>query len=143
MLNPINRTLTADDVDRYKVEPYVVVADVYSAEGLVGRGGWTWYTGSAGWLYRAGVEWILGLRRAGDSLRIAPSIPRDWPGFRATLRRGAATYHVAVENPQGHAGTAAATLTFDGKTLDASQATIPFVDDGAEHHATLVLARRD
>jgi cyclic beta-1,2-glucan synthetase len=143
MLNPNNRTLTADDVDRYKVEPYVVVADVYSAEGLVGRGGWTWYTGSAGWLYRAGVEWILGLRRAGDSLRIAPSIPRDWPGFRATLRRGAATYHVAVENPQGHAGTAAATLTFDGKTVDAAQATIPYVDDGAEHHATQVLARRD
>jgi cyclic beta-1,2-glucan synthetase len=142
MLNPINHTLTADDVDRYKVEPYVVVADVYSAEGLVGRGGWTWYTGSAGWLYRAGVEWILGLRPAGDRLRIAPSIPPGWPGFRATLRRGKATYDIAVENPQGHAAPAAATLTFDGKTLDAADGTIPFVDDGGTHHATLVLARR-
>jgi cyclic beta-1,2-glucan synthetase len=142
MLNPINRTLTADDVDRYKVEPYVVVADVYSAEGLVGRGGWTWYTGSAGWLYRAGVEWILGLRPAGDRLRIAPAIPPGWPGFRATLRRGKATYDIAVENPQGHAAPAAATLTFDGKALDAADGTIPFVDDGGTHHATLVLARR-
>jgi cyclic beta-1,2-glucan synthetase len=141
MLNPINHALTPEDVARYKVEPYAVVADVYSGEGLVGRGGWTWYTGSAGWLYRAGVEWILGLRRENEMLRIVPSIPASWPGFEATLRRGSATYHVVVEKPEGQADCVVTELTFDGKPLDASASRIPFVDDGAVHHARVKLGR--
>ena len=139
MLNPINHTLTADDVARYKVEPYAVVADVYSAEGQQGRGGWSWYTGSAGWLYRAGVEWILGLRREGDALRIAPAIPASWPGFRATLRHGKAAYHIVVEKRADEAGVTVTELVVDGKAQDAAEARIPFVDDGAEHHVTVKL----
>ncbi|MES2145179.1 MAG: glycosyl transferase, partial [Pseudomonadota bacterium] len=83
MLNPINHARTAADASRYKVEPYVVAADVYSTAPHEGRGGWSWYTGSAGWMYRAGIEGILGLMRQGDSLRLAPCLPPDWP--EATL----------------------------------------------------------
>lgn len=86
MLNPINHVLTTEDAGRYKVEPYVVAADVYSVAPHEGRGGWTWYTGSAGWMYRAAVEGILGIRREGDHLRIAPCLPAHWPGFSATVQ---------------------------------------------------------
>lgn len=86
MLNPINHALTAEDAGRYKVEPYVVAADVYSVGPHEGRGGWTWYTGSAAWMYRAAVEGILGIRREGDHVRIVPCLPAHWPGFSATVR---------------------------------------------------------
>jgi cyclic beta-1,2-glucan synthetase len=99
LLNPINRTTTRADVHRYKVEPYVVAADIYSRSPHVGRGGWTWYTGSAGWMYRAGIEWILGFQRQGNVLRMAPCIPAHWPGFEINYRHGTARYEIAVENP--------------------------------------------
>ena len=89
MLNPINHARTRIDMHRYKVEPYVVAADVYAAPGHVGRGGWTWYTSSAGWMQRAGVECILGLRIEGSVLRLDPRIPKSWPRFEITLRHGA------------------------------------------------------
>ena len=89
------------DVERYKVEPYVVAADVYSVSPHVGRGGWTWYTGSAGWMYRAGIEGILGIRREGAFLIVDPCIPAAWPGFEATVRLGATRYDIHVENPSG------------------------------------------
>lgn len=85
LLNPINHALTPEQVARYKVEPYVMAADVYSVAPHTGRGGWTWYTGSAGWMYRAGVEGILGIRREGDELIIDPCLPLDWPGFEAEI----------------------------------------------------------
>ncbi len=85
MLNPINHALTVEDAGRYKVEPYVVAADVYSVAPHEGRGGWTWYTGSAAWMYRAAVEGILGIRREGDHLRITPCLPAYWPGFSARV----------------------------------------------------------
>ena len=85
MLNPMRRTTTRADVQRYKVEPYVVAADVYSEAPHAGRGGWTWYTGSAGWLYRAGLEWILGFRVRENRLTLAPCVPPDWPGFTHPL----------------------------------------------------------
>ena len=81
LLNPINHARTRAEVHRYKVEPYVIAADVYAAKPHVGRGGWTWYTGSAGWMQRAGVESILGLRLRGDALELDPCIPKSWPGF--------------------------------------------------------------
>ena len=81
LLNPINHASTRASVHRYKVEPYVVAADVYSVPPHVGRGGWTWYTGSAGWMYRAGLESILGLRLQGAFLLLAPCIPKHWPRF--------------------------------------------------------------
>ena len=78
LVNPINHALTADDTHRYKVEPYVVAADVYASPRHEGRGGWTWYTGSAAWMLRAGIEGILGLTRKGDSLRFDPCLPKGW-----------------------------------------------------------------
>jgi cyclic beta-1,2-glucan synthetase len=99
LINPINHTGTRAGVLRYKVEPYVVAADVYSVVPHVGRGGWTWYTGSAGWLYRAGVESILGLVVRADTLVFAPCIPASWPGFELTLRYRGTVYEISVDNP--------------------------------------------
>ena len=97
MLNPINHARTQDEVARYKVEPYVVAADLYSVPPHAGRGGWTWYTGAAGWMYRAGVEGILGIRREGEFLIIEPCIPAAWLGFEATVNVGSARYEIRVE----------------------------------------------
>ncbi|MFZ3033545.1 MAG: glucoamylase family protein, partial [Parvibaculum sp.] len=96
LLNPINHARTVEDVDRYKVEPYVITADVYSVAPHVGRGGWTWYTGSAGWMYRAGIEGILGIRREGAFLVVAPCIPAAWPGFEVTVQIGSTRYDIRV-----------------------------------------------
>jgi cyclic beta-1,2-glucan synthetase len=138
MLNPINHARTRTDMHRYKVEPYAVAADVYSAQGHVGRGGWTWYTGSSGWMQRAGVESILGLRIEDGSLRLDPCIPRSWPRFEIRLRRGGSTYEIQVENPQSvQQGVAAAEL--DGASIATRPLSIPFKDDGAVHRLTLRL----
>jgi cyclic beta-1,2-glucan synthetase len=99
MLNPLTHALTAEDVATYKVEPYVVAADVYTAAGHLGRGGWTWYTGSASWMYRVGLEAILGLRKRGDILEIRPCVPAAWPGFTITYRCGESIYELNVEQP--------------------------------------------
>jgi cyclic beta-1,2-glucan synthetase len=103
LLNPINHARTPAEAHRYKVEPYVVAADVYSVAPHVGRGGWTWYTGSAAWMYRAGVEGILGIRREGPFLILQPCLPTNWPGFRATVRIGAASLDIRVEGPAAFA----------------------------------------
>ncbi|MDH4350859.1 MAG: phosphorylase, partial [Gemmatimonadota bacterium] len=101
LLNPILHASRRASAHRYKVEPYVVAADVYSAPAHVGRGGWTWYTGAAGWLYRAGLESILGFRKLGAALAIDPCIPHGWDGFEVVYRHGRAVYRVAVANPNG------------------------------------------
>ena len=101
LVNPINHASTSEEAERYKVEPYVVAADVYSVPPHVGRGGWTWYTGSAAWMYRAGIESILGIRREGDFLVIDPCIPADWPGFEVTVNVASTRYEVRFENPSG------------------------------------------
>ena len=135
------RAATEADAERYRVEPYVVPADVYGAEPFVGRGGWTWYTGSAGWLYRFGVERVLGLRLRADRLEIDPCIAHDWPGFEITLRHGSATYEVAVANPEGVCGGVAG-LTLDGEPLavdGGGAATLPLRDDGAAHRVEVTL----
>jgi len=137
MLNPINRAVSRTTVQRYKVEPYVVAGDVYSEPPHVGRGGWTWYTGSAGWLYRAAIEWMLGFRVRGPMFSIDPCIPRAWPGYSIHFRYHSAIYNVQVENPSGVCrGVVLAEL--DGKRLVGS-ATIPLADDGAEHQVRIVL----
>ncbi len=102
ILSPINHSSTPADAHRYKVEPYVVCADVYAAPPHIGRGGWTWYTGSAGWMHRAGLEWILGFRLKGASLLLEPCVPRAWPRFEILFRYHSAKYEIAVENPHGH-----------------------------------------
>jgi len=101
MLNPIEHTRDADAVWHYGVEPYVVAADVYRLPGRVGQGGWSWYTGSAAWMYRAWVEEVLGLQVRGDTLRMHPVIPAYWPGFSINYRNGEALYVIQVVNPQG------------------------------------------
>ena len=137
MLNPITHTTTPHDVERYRVEPYVAAADVYSAEAHIGRGGWTWYTGSSGWLYRTGVEWILGVRLHGERLLIDPCIPAAWPGFTMTFRHRSATYEIAMENP-GRVCRGVTVLELDGVAL-ADRSGIPLTDDHATHRVRVVL----
>ncbi|MCJ8519885.1 cyclic beta-1,2-glucan synthetase [Pseudorhizobium tarimense] len=96
MLNPINHSLDADAAERYRVEPYVVAADVYGAGSLTGRGGWTWYTGSAGWLYRTAVEGILGIRKEGNRLMLNPALPAEWAGFSAEIAIDSVHYAIEV-----------------------------------------------
>ena len=137
MLNPINRGVSRATVQRYKVEPYVAAADVYSEPPHVGRGGWTWYTGSAGWLYRAAIEWMLGFRVRGTTFSIDPCIPRIWPRYSVRFRYHSAIYNVQVENPSSVCrGVILAEL--DGERLVGS-ATIPLANDGAEHQVRIVL----
>ena len=138
LLNPVNHARTRTDMHRYKVEPYVVAADVYAAPGQTGRGGWTWYTGSAGWMQRAGVESLLGMRVRGAFLEIDPCIPRSWPRFEAVLRRGAARYEIAVENPNGVSrGVAAA--RHDGIAISGRPVRTAFSDDGQIHRIEVTL----
>ena len=137
MLNPINRTASRAGVQRYKVEPYVAAGDVYAELPHIGRGGWTWYTGSAGWLYRAGMEWILGFRVRGKTLSIDPCIPRTWSNYSIVFRYHSASYKIEVQNPRGVSrGVSRAEL--DGKPLPNS-ANVPLVDDGVEHRVVVVL----
>jgi cyclic beta-1,2-glucan synthetase len=140
MLNPVNHARTPEERDRYRVEPYVVAADVYAAPQHVGRGGWTWYTGSAGWLYRLAVEQLLGLRLEGDAFVVEPTIPAAWPGFELTLRRDGTTYRVTVENPHG-CEHGPATVELDGRPVD--DARVPLLRDGAEHTVRVVMGCSD
>jgi cyclic beta-1,2-glucan synthetase len=138
ILNPINRASTRAGVQRYKVEPYVMAADVYSEPPHVGRGGWTWYTGSAGWMYQAGIEWILGFRLRGTTLLLDPCIPRAWPRYEIDFRYHSARYEIVVENPQG-VSRGVASSELDGQALTSGGAAIPLADDGATHRVRVVL----
>lgn len=111
MLNPINHALTRDAADQYRVEPYVVAADIYGADDKIGRGGWTWYTGSSGWLYRAAVEAILGIRKSGDRLFVSPALPSDWPGFEAVLTLDGKRFRIVVADTS---------VTINGDPVDPS-----------------------
>jgi cyclic beta-1,2-glucan synthetase len=138
ILNPISHAGTRAAIRRYKVEPYVVCADLYAAPPHVGRGGWTWYTGAAGWMYRAGVEWILGLRVRGDTLILAPCVPRTWRRFDIVYRHRSARYEIVVENPNGVSrGVVSGEL--DGAALTGDPRRIPLADDGATHRVRVVL----
>ena len=137
MLNPILRSNSRASVQRYKVEPYVVAGDVYSMPPHTGRGGWTWYTGSAGWLYRAGLEWILGFRLRGTTLSIDPCVARNWPGYSIRFRYHSSVYNISVENPR-RVSRGVLLAEMDGKPL-ASAGNIPLADDGARHQVRIVL----
>ncbi len=138
ILNPINHANTRAGIHRYKVEPYVACADVYSMPPHVGRGGWTWYTGSAGWMYRAGLEWILGFRVRGKALLIDPCIPSKWPGFEIVYRYGSTRYEIAIENPRG-VSRGVTSMELDGKALAQRPAQIALADDGITHRARIIL----
>jgi cyclic beta-1,2-glucan synthetase len=137
MLNPIDHARTAAGIARYKVEPYVVAADVYGEPPHVGRGGWTWYTGSAGWMYRAGLEAILGFRLRGARLVVDPCIPRRWPGFTIAFRYRSARYTIVVENPH-QVNRGLASVRLDDVPLE-DPASIPLVDDAKTHRVRIVL----
>jgi cyclic beta-1,2-glucan synthetase len=137
LLNPINHASTRAGVYRYKVEPYVVAGDIYAEPPHVGRGGWTWYTGSAGWMYRAGLEWMLGFRLRGSVLHLDPCIPRAWRRFEITFRYHSSSYAIVVQNPHGVA-RGVWSVELDGALL-ANGAHILLADDGATHHVRLVL----
>jgi cellobiose phosphorylase len=136
MLNPIYHATTLSEVQRYKVEPYVVCADVYGVAPHIGRGGWTWYTGSASWLHRVALEAILGFHRSGDTLCIEPCVPRGWPGYEITYRHGSATYRVRVDNPAG-TGRGVRSVILDGQPAPGGVVTLR--DDGRKHEIRIVL----
>jgi cyclic beta-1,2-glucan synthetase len=138
LINPINHSSTRSSVYRYNVEPYIVAADVYSEPPHVGRGGWTWYTGSAGWMYRASIESILGLRLRGAFLLLAPCIPKHWPRFEIVFQYASTRYEIAVENPHGiSSGIIYAEL--DGQPLSEDPMRLPLHDDGASHRICAIL----
>jgi cyclic beta-1,2-glucan synthetase len=116
MLNPIERARDSDTVWRYGVEPYVVAADVYRLPGLIGHGGWSWYTGAASWMYQAWVGEVLGLEVRGDRLTMDPVIPDWWDGFSLRYRHGEAVYEIRVENPERRE-RGVAWVELDGKRL--------------------------
>jgi cyclic beta-1,2-glucan synthetase len=140
LLNPIYHGDTPEKMACYWVEPYVVAADVYSVPPHTGRGGWTWYTGSAGWMYRLGVEAILGLHRVGKALQITPCIPKNWPGYDLAYRDGETQYHIRVENPHG-VSRSVQQITLDGKILPKEE--IPLLSDGQPHEICVLMGERN
>ena len=139
LINPILRADSPEKAVRYKVEPYVISADVYGVEPHIGRGGWTWYTGSSGWMYRLGIEAILGIRRVAGGLRIDPQLPSDWPGFEATYRFEGATYYIRVEretetDTESGANEGSRPLQMWMDYNDIPDGIVPLYADGQEHH---------
>ncbi|MEO8839125.1 MAG: glycosyltransferase 36 associated protein, partial [Herbaspirillum sp.] len=146
ILNPIRHSASVDALMRYKVEPYVACADVYSVAPFVGRGGWTWYTGSASWLYRGALEAILGFHLHGDQLLLRPCIPKSWPRYQIVYRQrnahGTITpYEIIVENPDG-VSCGVASVAIDGANQAHSggdTARVRLFGDGQTHVVHLVL----
>ncbi|MBV8101862.1 MAG: hypothetical protein JOZ31_22175 [Verrucomicrobia bacterium] len=133
LLNPVNHGRTAADIAKYKVEPYVIAADVYWVPPHTGRGGWTWYTGSAGWIYRTLIETLLGLQPEGNQLRLLPRLPKAWTGYKIHYRYGDTPYHISiVRSPD-------AKTYLDGKEV--SGETVPLVDDKQEHQIEVRVGR--
>jgi cellobiose phosphorylase len=129
IINPVNHGRTAEGIATYKAEPYVVAADVYALSPHTGRGGWTWYTGSAGWMYRLIIESLLGLRFEVDKLRLVPCLPADWKGCRIHYRYRETVYHISVV--QSPAAKGEMTVIVDG--IERDDKVIPLVDDRREH----------
>jgi cyclic beta-1,2-glucan synthetase len=130
LLNPVNHSRTPAQIAVYKVEPYVVAADIYAVAPHTGRGGWTWYTGSAGWMYRLLIETLLGANLEGDQLRLAPRMPPAWPAYKIHYRYRQTVYHITITRLAADLPDADS-LTLDG--LKIAGQTIPLVDDRLEH----------
>ncbi|MEW5717132.1 MAG: glucoamylase family protein [Chloroflexota bacterium] len=136
LLNPICHGDTREKIARYRVEPYVVAADVYSASPHVGRGGWTWYTGSSAWMYRLGLEAILGIQRAGQILKIDPCIPKHWSNFQVDYRVGETCYQIRVNNP-AQVNRGVKQVMLDGKSLPDD--LVPLARDGGQHQVDVLM----
>ena len=137
MMNPVGRTATPQAAATYKAEPYVVTADVYAVAPHAGRGGWSWYTGSAGWMYRLVVESLLGLAREGDRLRFTPCLPHEWTGATIRYRFGATAYEIILQQSPGGGANAAARVTLDG--VEQPDNSAPLVDDGLGHRVVVAV----
>jgi len=135
LLNPINHGITANDIATYKVEPYVIAADVYWVPPHTGRGGWTWYTGSAGWMYRTLIETLLGLQPEGNRLRLLPRLPKAWTGYKIHYRYGETPYHISIIR-----SAEASKTRLDGKEISGD--TVPLVDDKREHVIEVTVAEK-
>lgn len=135
-INPICHGTTRDLVERYKVEPYVVCADIYGAPPHTGRGGWSWYTGSASWLYRVAMEAMLGLRREGRFLRFEPCVPPSWPTYEITYKHGSATYRIHFDNAKG-IGRGVRSVRLDGKPV--TNKRVPLVEDSHTHDVQVTI----
>jgi cyclic beta-1,2-glucan synthetase len=135
-LNPINHATNRAELHRYKVEPYVIAADVYALPPYTGRGGWTWYTGSASWMYRAGLEFILGFKLRGESLLLEPCVPPAWRDYEITYLHGKTPYHIRVENSDGP-DRDVINVNLDGES--STRRDIPLVDDGRPHEVQVIL----
>jgi cyclic beta-1,2-glucan synthetase len=140
MINPIEHARDAQAAWHYGIEPYVVAADVYRLPGRVGQGGWSWYTGSAAWMYRAWVEEVLGFKVQGDQIRMNPVIPANWPGFRLSYRHGETLYEIQVENPQG-CGPGVAWVEMDGQRL--TDGVIPLEQSLVKHRVVVRMGKPD
>ncbi len=138
MCNPINRSTTRTAARRYKVEPYAVAADIYGKPPHVGRGGWTWYTGSAAWMYRTALEWMLGFRLRGNELLFDPCVPKTWTHFEIVFRFRSARYEINVENPRG-VSRGVARAEIDGVVLPQRPIRVPLADDGTTHRLSVIL----
>ena len=136
MVNPVNHMRTPEGTERYRVEPYVIAADVYAHPMHIGRGGWTWYTGSAGWMYQAAIRYILGVQRSGSTISINPCIPAIWPQYSVEWTIDRTRYRFVVLNPE-HRSHGVASATLDGTIVDAG--AIPLATDGGQHEVTIVL----
>ena len=134
LLNPINHGSTAGKIAIYKVEPYVAVADIYAVAPHIGRGGWTWYTGSAGWLYRLLVETLLGITREGDNLRICPQVPKSWSTYKVHYRFLQTVFHITITR-RAPGAQESTTLSLDGQPLP--DTLLPLVNDQREHHVEM------
>ncbi|MGQ9778724.1 MAG: GH36-type glycosyl hydrolase domain-containing protein [Bacillota bacterium] len=130
-INPVERTRNPEEVDRYKLEPYALAADIYTHPACRGRGGWSWYTGSSGWMYRVWLEEVLGFKRRGHTLRLRPAIPADWPGYAIVYRFGESVYEIEVERGE------ASSVELDGRPW--TEEAIPLVDDGSRHRVRVIL----
>ena len=138
LLNPISHAEDPGHLQKYRVEPYVIAADIYSVPPHKGRGGWTWYTGSAGWMYRLGVERLLGLRLEGSHLRFDPCIPKEWQEYRVTFRRCGSTYEILVENPQG-VNHGVKRVELDGQPLGGEW--IQLAENGGKHTVRVIMGK--
>ncbi|MCX7841464.1 MAG: glycosyl transferase [Clostridia bacterium] len=136
LINPINHSRTHIEYSRYKVEPYVMAADVYAAHPHVGRGGWTWYTGSAGWMYKAGIEYILGFKKVGETIVMNPCIPKKWTEYEIQYRYKDTVYEIRVRNPEG-VNRGVRKIVIDGAELDGN--VIALANDRGRHKVEVVM----
>ena len=127
MINPIEHAKTKDAVSKYKVEPYVIPADIYGESNLAGRGGWTWYTGSSSWYYKAGIEYILGLKIKNNILSLNPCISKDWTDYSIRYKYGRSIYNIKIKNPNGKETGVTSFKVNDEEIEDKS---VRLIDDG-------------